>query len=318
VPRAISLRLALHPAGALREIRGRLDANQFKILINQKENTRSMNRKWTNRIRFLMDECVPPLIRDSRWFMYPFYYYAYRGRNITTAMDFKKLYFEWSPAELQQFYAGINSVSTNRKTDISPAGLQFILQQCKQDIASVLDVGCGKGFLLQLLNQHYPHLQLHGADFVAHPGAAEFPFTQTDVRRMAIPDKSFDLVVCTHTIEHIYDAHLLVQELKRIARKKIIVITPRQRYFYYTLDEHVNFFPRKELLTSLMDMPDHECHNIEGDWVYMGRIHFEKTEQHYEAKAKREGEPRKKPYAFVDRLGAQFRPEPEERRSRRR
>ncbi|QEC40521.1 class I SAM-dependent methyltransferase [Pseudobacter ginsenosidimutans] len=231
-----------------------------------------MNRKWTNRIRFIMDECMPPLIRDRRWFMYPFYYFAYRGRNIGTAMDFKKHYFRWSPEQLQQFYSNINSISTNRKTDISEGGLKHILQHCSKHINSVLDVGCGKGFLLQLIHQHNPQLNLHGADFVAQP-AMPLPFTQTDARSLPFADQSFDLVVCTHTIEHIYNAHELVKELKRVARKKIIVITPKQRYFYYTLDEHINFFPQREILTSLMAMEKYECDLIDGDWVFTGYLH---------------------------------------------
>ncbi|NML22643.1 class I SAM-dependent methyltransferase [Pseudoflavitalea sp. G-6-1-2] len=231
-----------------------------------------MNRKWTNRIRFIMDECMPSFIRNSKWFMYPFYYYAYRGHNIAAAMDFKKNYFKWTPAELQQFYENIQSVSTNRPTDISPNGLKFIIDQCTPDIASVLDIGCGKGYLLKLLHKHYPNLQLHGADFVEHAGVAEFPFTKADAKNLPIPDRSFDLVVCTHTIEHIYEADQLVHELKRIAKKKLIVITPKQRYFYYTLDEHINFFPEKELLTSLINMSNYTCTNIDGDWVYTGYL----------------------------------------------
>ncbi|MBO9635871.1 MAG: class I SAM-dependent methyltransferase [Chitinophagaceae bacterium] len=185
-------------------------------------------------------------------------------------MDFKKNYFKWTPEQLQQFYSNIRSISTNRNTDISTGGLKFILDQCQQGINSVLDVGCGKGYLLQLLNDRFPELELHGTDFVAHAGAAQFPFTLSDARKLPFAGKSFDMVVCTHTIEHVHDAHSLIDELKRIARKKLIVITPKQRYYYYTLDEHVNFFPRKEILTALLDLPEHECHLIDGDWVYIG------------------------------------------------
>ena len=51
-----------------------------------------MNRKLTNSIRFVMDELIPPFIRDSKIFMYPFFYLAYRGRNIREMMDFKSKY----------------------------------------------------------------------------------------------------------------------------------------------------------------------------------------------------------------------------------
>jgi ubiquinone/menaquinone biosynthesis C-methylase UbiE len=231
-----------------------------------------MNRKWTNRIRFVLDEIVPTAIRDSRWFMYPFYYLAYRGRNISEKMDFKRKYFEWSPLELQQFYENIRSISTDRPTDISPKCIQSVLQHCGGDIRSVLDVGCGKGYLLQLIKDKNPTLRLHGVDFARGFSNPAIAFTKADAVQLPFADKSFDLVICAHTIEHVYEARELVKELKRVAAKKIIVITPRQRYFYYTLDEHINFFPQKEYLTSLMDLKNYTCENIEGDWFYVANL----------------------------------------------
>lgn len=231
-----------------------------------------MNRKWTNMIRFLMDECIPAVIRDRKWFMYPFYYWAYRGRNIADAMDFKRKYFEWDQVQLQRFYENIRTVSSDRKTDISPKGLQQIIHHTKSDIQSVLDVGCGKGYLLGLLKQEYPAINLHGVDFVDRSLGEGILFTKAEATRLPFPDQHFDLVVCTHTIEHIYKAQELLRELKRVARKKLILITPKQRYFYYTLDEHIQFFPQKELLTSLVNMENYECSKIEGDWVYIGYL----------------------------------------------
>lgn len=234
------------------------------------ENIALMNRNWTNRIRFLMDECLPPIIRDNRWFMYPFYYFAYRGKYISTLMDFKRKYFEWQPAQLQQFYEKIQSISSNRQTDISAGGIRIIMDHCKDKIESVLDVGCGKGYLLGKIQQAYPRIKLQGVDFVTRQLPENVSFIEAAATSLPFPDKTFDLVLCTHTIEHIYEAGDLVKELKRVARKKIIIITPKQRYFYYTLDEHMRFFPQKEMLTSLVEMEKYDCSNVEGDWVYIG------------------------------------------------
>ena len=236
------------------------------------ENIVSMNRKWTNRIRFVMDECIPPVVRDSKWFMYPFYYWAYRGRHIATMMDFKRKYFEWDAEQLQQFYAQIHSISSNRPTDVSANGIRTIIEHCADQVGSILDVGCGKGYLLSQVQQAYPAIKLQGADFVNRQLPGNIPFVQAEATRLPFADQTFDLVLCTHTIEHIYKARDLVKELKRVARKKIIIITPKQRYFYYTLDEHVLFFPQKELLTSLIEMEKYDCSNIEGDWVYIGYL----------------------------------------------
>lgn len=219
-----------------------------------------------------MDECLPPFIRDSRWFMYPFYYWAYRGKNIAAVMDFKRNYFEWDPGQLQQFYGQLHSISSDRPTDVANSGIRIILEHCKDNIGSVLDVGCGKGYLLRQIQQACPGIQLQGVDFVDRQFPENIPFIQAEATSLPFADKTFDLVLCTHTIEHIHKARDLVKELKRVARKKIIIITPKQRYFYYTLDEHILFFPQKELLTSLVDMEDYDCSNIEGDWVYIGYL----------------------------------------------
>ncbi len=88
-----------------------------------------MNRKWTNRIRFFMDECIPPLIKDGNGSCILSIILRIVEKNIATAMDFKKHYFEWSPEQLQLFYSNINSISTNLKTDISENGLKYILSQ---------------------------------------------------------------------------------------------------------------------------------------------------------------------------------------------
>lgn len=202
--------------------------------------------------------------------MYPFYYWAYRGKHIATLMDFKQKYFEWDPAQLQQFYEKIHSISSDRPTDVSANGIRLILDHCGEDVESVLDVGCGKGHLLGLIKEAYPGIKLQGADFVTRKLPEDISFVMAEATCLPFADKAFDLVLCTHTIEHIYNARELVKELKRVARKKIIIITPKQRYFYYTLDEHILFFPQKELLTNLVAMEKYDCSNIEGDWVYIG------------------------------------------------
>ena len=43
---------------------------------------RALNRCFTNAIRLVLDELLLPILRDSRWFMYPFYRIAYRGNNV--------------------------------------------------------------------------------------------------------------------------------------------------------------------------------------------------------------------------------------------
>lgn len=210
---------------------------------------------------------IPPVIRNSRWFMWPFYYIAYRGRNIGQVMDFKKNVYKWSKEELVQFYSQLNSISRNRPTDISENTIPEIIRECSGNYNTILDAGCGKGYLLNLLAEKFPSGSLYGLDFVdANPGTKKYRFVNGEVSGLPFGDKSMDIVICAHTIEHIIDPEKAITELKRVARKKLIFVTPKQKYFYYTLDEHVNFFPEIETLLNLINEPGIKYKLIDGDW----------------------------------------------------
>ena len=101
---------------------------------------------------------------------------------------------------------------------------------------------------------------------------ADIKFQSGFVENLPFPDKSFDIVVCTHTLEHILDLKKAIHELKRVAKKQLIIVTPRQKYYYYTLDLHVNFFPIAEPLCQQIGLVDFTCKDIGGDWVYVAKL----------------------------------------------
>jgi len=231
-----------------------------------------MNRKTTNIIRTIMDEWIPPVIRDSKVFMFPFFWYAYRGKNIKTAMNFKRLVHKWSKKEYGNYYMGLNTISRNRKTDLSEGCIKHILKNIDKSSQTLLDVGCGKGYFLKRAESL--GLKLTGCDIV---DKAEFFGKETKlvkglIEALPFKDNHFDVVVCSHTLEHIIDETTSIKELIRVAKKQVIITVPCQRYYYYTLDEHINFYPYKEKLTSLFNIEDYRCELIEGDWVYIGKL----------------------------------------------
>ncbi len=228
-----------------------------------------MNRSITNIIHFLMDECLPPVIRDNRFFMWPFYFIAYRGKNIRQIMDFKKHVYRFTSEEYNKFYSELDTISRNRLTDINGPSLRFILQNLDKESQTLIDVGCGKGYLLKQIKKSRPDLQLYGADVVDKYFSSEFEYKKANIESLPFPDKSFDIVTCCHTIEHIIHLEKAIEELIRVARKQLIIVTPCQRYYYYTLDEHVNFFPDRGSLTGQIHLKDFICKKIWGDWVYV-------------------------------------------------
>lgn len=231
-----------------------------------------MNRRLTNAIRFVMDEMIPPFIRDSKVFMYPFYLFAYRGKNIKEVMQFKTKVYNYTPEEYSDFYNGLNTISRNRATDLNQACIDFILDKIDPTADTLVDIGCGGGYLLNKIHERHPSITLSGFDLKAPEKNDHFTFVHGNVEHLPFEDHSIDVVVCCHTVEHLLKLDLCISELIRITGKQLFIVTPCQRYFYYTLDEHVNFFPQKETLISKIPLNDFTCEKLQGDWAYLGRI----------------------------------------------
>lgn len=231
-----------------------------------------MNRSLTNFIRFFLDECVPPIIRDTAWFMYPFYLLAYRGKNVKQAMNFKRLVYSFSEDEYKSFYEGLDTVSRNRKTDLNEPSIQAMLNGIPAGTKTLLDVGCGRGYFLNRVRAVRPEIELVGCDVVDKLAYDGMSLARGSAERLPFADDSFDVVTCSHTLEHIVDPARAVSELKRVAKHVLFVVVPCQRYYFYTLDEHVNFYPQPELLLAEMGVDGAECKKLHGDWVWTARL----------------------------------------------
>jgi len=204
--------------------------------------------------------------------MYPFFYLAYRGKNINEIMDFKRRVWSLSAREYHQFYNELDSISRDRETDLNKGSLKKILDSMDPSAHTLLDVGCGHGYFLRQVRRRYPAVTLVGTDIKTDTaGGSDYMYVRSNIEKLPFPDKSFDVVTCNHTIEHLLDIQACVGELIRVARRQVIVATPRQRYHYFTLDEHLNFFPDRELLVRAIPLLRFSCEEIRGDWLYVGR-----------------------------------------------
>ncbi len=231
-----------------------------------------MNRNITNTIRYILDECIPPVIRDSRWFMYPFFYIWYKGKKVDLYMDFKSKVYDMSQEEYEQSYRELDCLATDRPTDMNQQSIDYMLAQIPDEQLRLLDVGCGRGFWLQQVQKHKKQAQLTGCDVYDSLPLTGIDYVQGNIERLPFPDNAFDIVTCHHTIEHLRDVPLAVAELKRVAKKMLFIVTPCQKYYYYTMDMHINFYPVKEYLQHAIQIKEHSCKNIWGDWVYIGKL----------------------------------------------
>lgn len=230
-----------------------------------------MKRELTNKIRYIIDNWLPPVIRDNKFFMRPFFYYWFKGKNINQTMNFKRTVFTMSEDEYSSIYLYLDWRAKDRVTDMNVASIEYIIKNLRPDAESLLDVGCGRGHFLNVLSERTSY-KLTGTDLFDTIEGLKATYVKAYIEKLPFPDKSFDIVTCAHTIEHILNLKQAIDELKRVARKQLIIVTPCQRYYFYTLDHHVNFFPQKELLIKEIGLTDFECVNIKGDWVYIGNI----------------------------------------------
>src|SRR3546814_910039 len=112
---------------------------------------------------------------------------------------------------------------------------------------SALDVGCGTGYLLHVLSSRRPEMKLTGVDFIiddeTRKRAAAIGFHEANIESLPFDDGAFDTVICTHVLEHILDLWGALAELRRVARRRVIIVVPQEREYRFTFNPHLHFFP---------------------------------------------------------------------------
>jgi len=199
------------------------------------------------------------------------FHYWFKGKNIDKIMNFKKDVFYMTKEEYTNMYETTESRGGDRPTDMNNASIEYIIEHADKTCTTLLDVGTGRGYFLNVMADR-TKFRLTGADIYENIPGLRADYVKGYIEELPFADNSFDIVVCTHTIEHIINLREAIDELKRVARKQLIIVTPCQKYNFYTLDLHVNFFPTREMLNREIGLRDFECINVQGDWVYMGNI----------------------------------------------
>jgi len=233
-----------------------------------------MRRETTNKIRFVLEELVPPFLRDGPLFRN--FAKAAWGSHIDDLASFRERATFLSDEEYENLYKKHPRV--HEGTDNSDACMARIARDVIGE--SVCDVGCGTGYLLSKIRERNPDLtRFVGVDF-AIDDAASLPgieYVPAMIEKMPFSDGEFDTVICTHVIEHILDYRAAIAELRRIAAKRLIIVVPREREYRYTFNPHFNFFPyTHSFLRAMHPVPEHHvCEDILRDIYYCEDRHEE-------------------------------------------
>jgi SAM-dependent methyltransferase len=225
-----------------------------------------VGRRTVNAVRYLLENLLPPALRDSRLFL-PLMYLAW-GRDARRFIAFRERVRTMSEPEYASFYAAIAPIQG--ECDLNRACLERILAEVVG--TSILDAGCGRGRLAALIAAKYPSATIVGAD-MAPPDVdrpANLRFVEGWLGRLPFADKAFDTVICTHTLEHILDIDEALADLRRIARRRLILVVPREREAKYPLNLHLHFFPYAHSFLNRIGAPDGRfaCQVLNGDIYY--------------------------------------------------
>lgn len=106
---------------------------------------------------------------------------------------------------------------------------------------SILDIGCGRGFLLQKIYKQTPQVALFGIDIsqklcqISKENNPYADIKQGDAEFLPYADDSFDMVFMTEALEHMLDYDKALFEVRRVLKPRgvFIVTVPNRDWAAY-------------------------------------------------------------------------------------
>jgi ubiquinone/menaquinone biosynthesis C-methylase UbiE len=109
---------------------------------------------------------------------------------------------------------------------------------CQTQAQSVLEIGCGEGFVLDYLVKRKPELKYTGVDLnseavkmarrITAPG---IDYVCANGEQIPLPDKRFDLVIMSEVLEHVATPENVLAEALRLGNPYVLVTVPLEPYF---------------------------------------------------------------------------------------
>ncbi len=102
---------------------------------------------------------------------------------------------------------------------------------------TLLDAGCGEGFVADIILKAMPAAQITGFDVLEdsvkqaqlrNPRAS---FAVGDIYNIEFADDSFDVVYCFEVLEHLHEPDRALRELARVARQHVLLSVPHEPFF---------------------------------------------------------------------------------------
>ena len=102
--------------------------------------------------------------------------------------------------------------------------LMTIEKLISNDTSKLLDIGCQDLLLYNKLKHKY---DITLADYDPRHEL----ISREDIHKLSFDDHSFDTVLCQQVLEHAYDPPHAISELRRVAKKQLIITVPNEPFF---------------------------------------------------------------------------------------
>lgn len=141
--------------------------------------------------------------------------------------------------------------SSSRGSKWGERALNSVNRYLKYFKGRILEVGCNDGYVMEYLVEK--GFQVTGIDIAKeklkianeHNLKAVFAFQEN----IPYPDKSFDTLFSSHTLEHSYDREKAANEYQRVAKRAIIIVPIEEGH--KPTKTHVSLFENKDEFINL-------------------------------------------------------------------
>ncbi len=161
------------------------------------------------------------------------------------------------------------STTNRQKFETGNAVVQGLIGRFHRQISSViadiepgslLELGCGEGFLLQAIHRRLPDLPTLGldtSDEALSDGHRLFPdlrLERGDIYHVDQADRSWDVAVASEVLEHLDHPDWALRELRRVSRRYVVLSVPWEPWF------QLGSLARGKHLRRLGNHPEHINH----------------------------------------------------------
>jgi len=231
-----------------------------------------MKRENTNQIRFILEEILPPILRDSFIFKLIVRKIYRKDR---THEKLKSEILTISKKEYEKYYENMPQIHNN--SDLSEICIDEILKNIRFN--NIIDIGCGNGFLLQKIRDKNKNIKLTGTEIIINPEikkrfkSKRIKLLKKNIENINQIKKKYDTVICSHVLEHVLDINLAYLNLKKICKKRLIIIVPRERPYEHTFNGHLHFFPYKwSFINTIRPKNKFTIKDLKRDFIYIENI----------------------------------------------